>query len=328
MSSFNYGGQAVMEGVMMRGEKDWAVCVRNPSGQIVTQRAPLTSVVYRNKIFKLPFIRGLIMLWDSLGLGMRALMWSADIAISEEEEEVSFSGPLAWGTIALSLALGIGLFFLLPMFLVSLLDKQVSSSLLSNLLEGLVRLGFFVAYLFAIGQMPDIRRVFAYHGAEHKTINAYEAGAPLEPESVARYPKEHTRCGTGFLLIVLIVFVVISTLMGRPPLWLRLISRLILIPIVSGISYEFIKLTAKHYETSPLARAAVAPGLLLQKLTTREPSLDMLEVSIRSLENVLDSEGLIELEPPETTPTEGADSVPQDADDAIEGTIAPVLPAD
>jgi len=301
MTRFNYGGQAVMEGVMMRGEKDWAVCVRNPSGEIVTHRAPLTSVVYRHKIFKLPFVRGLIMLWDSLGLGMRALMWSADIAISEEDEDVSFSGPLAWGTVALSLALGIGLFFLLPMFLVSLLDRQISSSLVSNLMEGLVRLGFFVAYLAAIGQMPDIRRVFAYHGAEHKTINAYEAGAPLQPESVARYPKAHTRCGTGFLLIVLIIFVVISTLMGRPPLLIRLLSRLVLIPVVSGISYEFIKLTAKHYETSALARAMVAPGLLLQRLTTREPELEMLEVSIQALQNVLDSEGLIEPEEPVTT---------------------------
>ncbi len=298
MTKFNYGGQAVMEGVMMRGEHDWAVAVRKPSGEIITHREPLTAIVYRSRVLKWPFLRGLTTLWDSLGLGMRALMWSADVAVSAEGD-VSFSGPLAWGTVALSLALGVGLFFLLPTFLVSLVDRAIHSTLLSNLVEGLVRLGLFVLYLWGIGFMPDIRRVFAYHGAEHKTINAYEHGAPLEPEAVARYPRAHTRCGTGFLLIVLVLFVILATMMGRPPLLLRLLSRLVLIPVVAGISYELIKLTAKFYERSAVVRVLMGPALSLQKLTTREPEPAMLEVSIKALQEVLRSEGLLpEAEPP------------------------------
>ena len=293
MTKFNYGGQAVMEGVMMRGEREWAVCVRDPKGELVVHRENLPKAVYRSRVLKWPFFRGLTMLWDSMGLGLRALTWSADVALSEEED-VSFSGPLAWGTVALSFGLGIGLFFLLPMLLVSLVDRNIQHAFWSNLAEGGVRLGFFVTYLWAIGYIPDIRRVFAYHGAEHKTINAYEHGAPLEPEQVAKYTRAHTRCGTSFLLIVLLIFVVIATLMGRPPLLLRLASRLVLIPIVSGISYEFLKLTSKYYERSLFVRALVAPGLTLQRLTTREPDQDMLEVSIRSLNEVLDSEGLID----------------------------------
>ncbi|NLD72638.1 MAG: DUF1385 domain-containing protein [Chloroflexi bacterium] len=289
--TFNYGGQAIMEGVMMRGEHDWAACVRAPSGEIVVQRQALPQAVYRSKILKWPFLRGLVMLWDSLGLGLRALLWSADVAL-DEEEEVHFTGPLAWGTVGVSLVLGIGLFMLLPMLLVSLIDRYIASALWSNLAEGALRLALFTGYLLAIGQMPDIRRVFAYHGAEHKTINAYEAGAPLEPESVARYSRAHVRCGTGFLLIVLLVFVVLATLMGRPPFLLRLLSRVVLIPVVAGISYELLKLSAKYYGRSAVVRALVAPGLLLQRLTTREPDLPMLEVAIAALNQVLESEGL------------------------------------
>lgn len=303
MSPLNYGGQAVMEGVMMRGEREWAVCVRAPSGQIVTRSDALPSAIYRSRWARLPFVRGLTMLWDSLGLGMRALMWSADVALAEETD-AHLSGPLAWGTVALSMAAGVGLFFLLPMFLVSLIDRAIPSALGSNLLEGLVRLGLFVGYLWAIGFMPDIRRVFAYHGAEHKTINAYEAGAPLEPESVARYSRAHTRCGTGFLLIVLVLFVLIATLVGRPPLLLRLASRLVLIPVVAGLAYEIIKWSARWYERSALVRLALAPGLALQRLSTREPDAAMLEVSIAALQRVLASEGL--LAPAEDVQAKGA----------------------
>jgi len=301
MSSFNYGGQAVMEGVMMRGEREWAVCVRHPSGGLVVHREPLPKAIYRSRVLRWPFFRGLTMLWDSLGLGLRALTWSADVALSEEED-VHFSGPLAWTTIFVSLAFGIGLFFLLPMFLVSLVDRHVSSALWSNLAEGVVRLGLFLLYLWLIGLMPDIRRVFAYHGAEHKTINAYERGAPLVPAEVARYTRAHIRCGTGFLLIVLIVFVLIATMIGRPPLLLRLLSRIVLIPIVAGISYELLKLSARYYEKSALVRALVAPGLGLQQLTTREPEPEMLEVSIRALQEVLHSEGLLETPPASPSP--------------------------
>jgi len=298
MTKFNYGGQAVIEGVMMRGEREFAVCVRAPSGELRVHRGSLPQAIYQSRILKWPFFRGLVMLWDALALGLRALMWSADIALEEEEEEVSFNGPIGWATILFSLAFGIGLFFLLPMFLVKLAEQAIPSALLSNLAEGGLRLLLFLAYLWVIGFMPDIRRVFAYHGAEHKTINAYEHGAPLVPEQVAKFPRAHTRCGTGFLLVVLVIYVLLATLMGRPPLLWRILSRLVLIPIVAGISYEFIKLIAKYYERASWARLLAAPGLALQQLTTREPELDMLEVSIRALQEVLRSEGLLE-EPPE-----------------------------
>jgi uncharacterized protein YqhQ len=295
MNQLNYGGQAVMEGVLMRGEREWAVCVRDPSGELVVHREALPKAIYRSRVLKWPFFRGLVVLWDSLGLGLKALTWSADIAMSEEED-VEFSGPIAWTTIAFSLALGVGLFFLLPMFLITLVDRYIGSPVLSNLSEGVVRLGIFTAYLGAISFMPDIRRVFAYHGAEHKTINAYEHDAPLKPEAVDEYPRIHTRCGTSFLLIVLVVFVLISTVIGRPPLLIRLLSRIILIPVVAGISYELVKLSSRYYEKSPLVRGVFAPGLALQRLTTREPDLSMLEVSIRALKEVLHSEGLLEEE--------------------------------
>lgn len=295
MSGLNYGGQAVMEGVMMRGEQEWAVSVRAPSGGIVQHQETLPAG-YRSRWLKLPFMRGLISLWDSLGLGMRALMWSSDVALGEDEE-IRFTGPLAWGTVAVALAFGVGLFFLLPMFLTSLTDRYISSSLLSNLVEGAIRLAIFVGYIAIIGLMPDIRRVFAYHGAEHKTINAYEGGAELTPGTVSGYSRVHTRCGTGFMLLVLVIFVLVSTLFGRPSIPMRILSRLVLIPIVSGIAYEIIKFSARNYERSKAVRAIMAPGLALQQLTTREPTLDMLEVAIASLKMVLKSEGLLPAEP-------------------------------
>lgn len=290
MSRLNYGGQAVMEGVMMRGEREWAVAVRQPSGEIVVHHEMLPAG-YRSSVLKLPLVRGLIMLWDALGLGMRALIWSGDVALGEEEE-VRFTGPLAWGTIAISVALGVGLFFLLPMFLTSLIDRHLHSGLLSNLVEGGMRLGIFVAYIALIGLAPEIRRVFAYHGAEHKAINAYEAGMPLTPEAVAAQSRVHTRCGTGFMLIVMVIFVVITTLMGRPSLLVRFASRIALIPIVAGIAYEVIKFSARNYQRSALVRAAMAPGLALQQLTTREPEPAMVEVAICALKRILQFEGL------------------------------------
>jgi uncharacterized protein YqhQ len=289
---FDYGGQAVLEGVMMRGENTCAVAVRTPDGQIRIHREPLNPTIYSSKLLQLPVLRGLKMLWDSLGLGMKALLWSADVAVGDEQESIRFSGPLAWGTVAFSLAFGVGLFFLLPAFLTGLIDRAISSSLLSNLLEGLVRLAIVIGYLWAVGFMPDIRRVFGYHGAEHKTINAYEAGAELVPESVAQYSTAHTRCGTGFLLVVVVIFILISTLLGRPPLALRLLSRLILIPIVAGIAYEWIKFSAHHYKQSALIRILAAPGLALQKLTTRQPDPAMLEVAIAALNSVLETQAL------------------------------------
>jgi len=280
----HYGGQAVIEGVMMRGVRHMAVAVRKPSGEILVHSESLPRGIYDSPLGKLPFVRGLTMLWDTLVLGIRALMFSADIAM--EEEEVQFGGPIMWGTLLFSLLLGLGLFVLLPMFLIGLVDRYISSALVSNLAEGLVRLLFFLVYLLAIGRLPDIRRVFAYHGAEHKTINAYEAGVPLIPQEVQRFTTAHARCGTAFLLIVLVLFVLVSSLLGRPPLIWRIISRLLLVPIVAALAYEFLKFTARHQDQA-LIKILIAPNLWLQRLTTQEPDDAMLEVAIAALQRVL-----------------------------------------
>ncbi len=289
MSEFHYGGQAVIEGVMMRGRQHMAVAVRRPSGDITVHSEPLPEGIYNSRLGKLPLVRGLTMLWDQLVLGTRSLFYSADIAL--EDEEVDFSGPVAWGTLAFSLTLGVGLFVLLPMFLVGMVDRYIHTALLSNLAEGLLRLVFFLTYVIVVGRLPDIERVFAYHGAEHKTVNAYEAGVPLTPEAIQQFTTAHTRCGTSFLLIVLLLFVLLSSLLGRPPLIWRLLSRLVLVPVVAAIAYECIKFSARHYD-QPLVRAIFAPGLLLQRLTTREPDESMLEVSIAALSRVLADDGI------------------------------------
>lgn len=284
MSQVHYGGQAVIEGVMMRGARNMAIAVRKPSGEVLLHSEPLPAGIYNSPIGRLPFVRGLTMLWDTLVLGTRALMFSADAALSDED--VKFEGPVMWGTLLLSFGLAIGLFVLLPLFLVSLVDRFITLPLLSNLAEGLVRLAFFVVYLIAIGRMPDIRRVFAYHGAEHKTVNAFEAGAPLTPHSVAAYSTTHTRCGTSFLLSVLLIFVLLTSLLGRPPLVWRIVSRLALVPVVSAVAYEVIKLSAAHQD-NPLVRILAAPGLWLQRLTTLQPDERMLEVAIAALQRVV-----------------------------------------
>ena len=290
MSELNYGGQAVIEGVMMRGSKHMTVAVRSPAGEIIIHSEPLNARIYSGRISKLPFVRGLVTLWDALVLGIRALLFSADVAL-EEEEEVEFKGPLAWGSVALSLIIGIGVFLLGPLFLVGLVDRYITSSLVSNILEGLIRLAFFLAYVYAISFIPDIRRVFAYHGAEHATINAYEGGAPLEPDAVKAYSIAHPRCGTGFLLIFAVVAIFVFSLLGRPPLVLRIFSRLVLIPVIAGLTYELIKFSAAHRD-NPLIRAVVlAPSLALQRLTTQEPDDSMLEVAIAALQRLLDIEG-------------------------------------
>jgi uncharacterized protein YqhQ len=285
---YNYGGQAVMEGVMMRGAKSLAIAVRNPTGEIVTHVEPVNQTLYNGPISRIPFLRGLTSLWDALGLGMRSLMFSADVALGEEEG-VSFSGPLAWGTVAVSLAFGIALFFVLPSLVLGLIDDWITSSLLSNLLEGLIRLALFVGYVWLIAFMPDIKRVFAYHGSEHKTINAFEAGAELTPASVQRFTTLHPRCGTAFLLSVMVISILLFSLLGRPVLWLRILSRVLLIPVLAGVAYEYMRFSARHMDKAWM-RAVVAPNLALQRLTTREPDLEMLEVAITAFNCMMASE--------------------------------------
>lgn len=297
MSEFNYGGQAVIEGVMMRGSRGMAVAVRRPGGGIEVHSEPLTSRIYTTKWSRMPFVRGLALLWDALGLGIRALLFSAEVSV-EEEEDVEFSGAVAWGTVAIALLLGIGIFFVLPLLIVGFLDRWIVSDLASNLVEGVIRLAIFLAYIIVVGRMGDIRRVFSYHGAEHKTINAYEDDAELTPASVARYSTLHPRCGTGFLLVVMVVSILVFSLFGRPSLIPRIISRIVLIPVIAGISYEIIRFGAAHYGNR-LVRTVLYPSLALQRLTTNEPALDMLEVAITALKHVLAAEGLIEESPAE-----------------------------
>jgi uncharacterized protein YqhQ len=284
--SFNYGGQAVIEGVMMRGSQSMAVALRRPEGDIVVETEPLNEALYRGPISRVPFLRGLAMLWDALGLGMKALMMSADVAVGEE---ASVSGPASWGTTVLGVGLGVGLFMILPSFLASLLAPALSTEWLVSVLEGVFRLFLVVSYVWGIGHMPDIERVFAYHGAEHKTINAYEAGEELTVDAVRPFPKAHTRCGTSFLLTLVVLSVLLFAPLDPPSLFWRLASRLALLPVLTGISYEFIRLTAR-FADRPWMQWLMTPNLALQRLTTREPDDDMLEVAIAALEALLTDE--------------------------------------
>src|SRR5512134_3171712 len=243
-----YGGQAVIEGVMMRGQKALAIAMRAPDGNIVIHREDLASV-YRSKLTKVPFLRGIILLWDALGLGIRALTLSANTQTGEDEK---LEGPALYLTLAVSLSIGIGLFFLLPAGLGGLGELYLHwNPWLANLTEGVVRLILLVAYIWAIGFMPDVKRLFGYHGAEHKTINAYEAGVELTPENVAKFPIEHPRCGTAFMLTFVLLAILIHSLLGDMSMFWRLASRVLLIPVIAGIAVEFIRWTANHLD-SPL----------------------------------------------------------------------------
>ncbi|MFC2025709.1 DUF1385 domain-containing protein [Chloroflexota bacterium] len=283
-----YGGQAVIEGVMMRGAQSVSIAMRSPDNEIVIH-SELLSGIYKSKIIKVPFLRGLIGLWDALGLGIRALTISANTQTGEDEK---LEGPLLYITLAISLALGIGLFFLLPAVVGHFSENFLNiNSWWSNLLEGLVRLGLLIGYIWAVGQTADIKRVFSYHGAEHKTINAFEAGAELTPKNVSKYSLEHARCGTAFLLTLVLLSVLFFSLLGPLPLGLRLASRLIMLPVLAGVAYEYIRWTAKHLDSS-FVRLIVKPNLALQHLTTREPTLEMLEVSIAAFNSMRSQENI------------------------------------
>jgi hypothetical protein len=289
---FNYGGQAVIEGVMMRGRKFMTVAVRNPKGEIVLHTEPLPARIYGSFINKVPFIRGFVLLWDALVLGMRTLLFSAEVAMGEHEE-VEFSQPMAWGTVAFSLLLAVTIFFVSPLLLVKLVGWFVDVPLLvQHLIEGTVRLALFLLYVWAIGFLDEIKRVFGYHGAEHKAINAYEQGVELVPEKVAQCSIVHPRCGTAFLLIVMVISIFVFALVGDPALWVKIASRIVLIPVIAGIAYEFLKFSAAH-QNNPIIKILIAPGLALQGLTTREPDLSMLEVSIAALKKLLVEEHML-----------------------------------
>lgn len=283
--SFHYGGQAVIEGVMIRGKEGVAISVRQPNGQLNVVKQPLAGI-YKGRLRRMPFIRGIIALVETLVLGTQSLLHSAQVAAAEEGEG-KIPTALLWGTVAVSLALGVALFFMVPLFATRyLIDPYIESALLSNVFEGLIRIGIFIVYLEVISLMPDIKRVFAYHGAEHKVVNAYEAGVPLEVESVKKYSTAHARCGTAFLFIVLIVAIFVFALVPQPTLWIRIVSRIALIPVIAVISYEIMKFGASHIKNR-VVRILLAPGLLLQAITTREPDDSQIEAAISALNEVI-----------------------------------------
>ncbi|MFZ5640732.1 MAG: DUF1385 domain-containing protein [Bacillota bacterium] len=278
-----YGGQAVIEGVMMRGPEELAIAVRKANNEIVLEEKPINSVTKKFPFLKWPFLRGTVMLFESLIIGVRALTFSANQAADGEEEELS-NWELAL-TIAVAMGLGILLFVVTPASIARLL-YVIKSPVLVTFLEGLVRISIFLVYVLIISRMKDIQRVFQYHGAEHKVIHAYEAGEELTVANAQKYSTLHPRCGTSFLLIVMVIMIFLFSFIGKPPLLIRIAAKIILLPVVAGISYEIIKLSGKYART-PVMKIIIAPGLWLQKLTTREPDDGQVEVAIRALAAVL-----------------------------------------
>ena len=282
----NYGGQAVIEGVMMRGRKTCAIAMRAPDGSIAT-KVELLGGIYTSHLAKIPFLRGLILLWDSLGLGMRALTDSANLQTGDDEK---LEGPALYLTLGLTFLVAIGVFFLAPAGVGWLSEHFLHwNAWWSNLLEGVIRLILLIGYMWGIGFAPDIARVFAYHGAEHKTINAFEAGAELTPATIAKYSVEHPRCGTAFLLTLMVLSLFFFTILGPLPFAWRLISRVVMIPVLAGVAYEYLRWTANHLNLS-FVRFLVKPNLALQHLSTREPDEKMLEVAITAFQTMRKAE--------------------------------------
>lgn len=277
----NIGGQAVIEGVMMRGPGHIATAVREPAGTITVKKEPLVSVTDRYPILKKPMLRGVVALAEALVYGLKALSFSAQAA-GEEEEQLTTKEIVM--TMVFAFGLAVVLFVIIPTYAAKFIHSAVTDPMLLNLFEGVLRLAIFFAYVVAISAMKDIRRVFQYHGAEHKTIHAYEAGLELTVDNVRPFSTLHPRCGTNFLLIVMLVSVFVFAFLGWPDLWLRIASRVALLPLIAGIGYEIIRYAGRSDKR--WVAVAMAPGLWLQKLTTREPSDDMLEVAICALEAV------------------------------------------
>ena len=317
MAKFYYGGQAVMEGVMMRGRHSAAVAVRQPDGEIAVYEEDLNSKLYQSKLFRLPFLRGMLLLWETLVLGTRMMTLSTNIASgafnpeeasvsaedsvssaseqsgvasTEEDKPMQIGGASLVVTLLVSLTFAVAIFFVGPLLLTSLLHNQVGTGLLSLLFEGVIRLILLLGYLLLIGRIADIQRVFGYHGAEHKAINTLEHGEPLDVAHVRQASRVHTRCGTGFLLLVMVVSIFVFALVGSPSLLIKVASRIILVPVVAGIAYELMRLGAANYRLR-IVRWLMAPGLALQGLTTREPDDSMIECAIASLKRVLAYDG-------------------------------------
>lgn len=272
-----YGGQALIEGVLMRGSKVLAAAFREPSGEIKIETEELSGI-YTSRLVKIPFLRGLVILWDAIGLGTKYITKSANIQTGEDEK---IEGPAMVATVAVSFVLAIGLFFLLPTGIAAIFQRWLGlSPFMANLIEGMIRLVLVILYIWLVGKSPDIRRVFTYHGAEHKTINAFEAGANLIPSEVKRFSLHHPRCGTGFILILVIFSILLFSAIGPiPNLLLRLASRILLLPLLVMFAYEFMRFSANHLDNKYLKFLSL-PGMAMQKLTTVEPPEDVLEVAI------------------------------------------------
>jgi uncharacterized protein YqhQ len=288
MPRFNYGGQALIEGVLMRGRDAIAVAFRHPDGHIVWASEALDSGPHAWRLARAPFVRGLIVLYETLIVGTRWLIRSANIQASAEGVELG-KGSVAL-MLGLTLALGVGVFFLLPLFIATATTSNIQADWVQHTVEGLVRVGIFLGYLALIARAPDIRRVFEYHGAEHMTIHALEAGDPLTTDAVRKYPTAHPRCGTEFLVVVIALSIFAFGLVGRQSLPIMVGSRLLLIPVIAAVGYEILRFGAKH-RANPLVKVIMAPGILVQMITTKRPSDDQIEVAIVSMEQALEADG-------------------------------------
>ncbi|NLE23520.1 MAG: DUF1385 domain-containing protein [Actinobacteria bacterium] len=292
------GGQAVIEGVMMRGVDWWSLAVRRPDDSIGVHEYPLTSYMKKYPVLKLPVLRGVVALFESLVIGIRALTRSANESLGEEEQELGTKEIAV--TLGIAFAFAIGLFFVAPLFLTGLLDHWLGDGFLFWLVEGFVRVGIFLVYLVVVTQLKELRRVFEYHGAEHMSIHALEHGEELTVQNVEKYRTLHLRCGTSFLLVVLVVSVFVFAAVGRPDWYWLVLSRIVLVPLIAGISYEIIRFAGRH-EDSSFVRVIMAPGLGLQWLTTKQPDSAQVEVAIAALEKI------VELEPPDRPPVKGVE---------------------
>jgi uncharacterized protein YqhQ len=288
------GGQAVLEGVMMRGPSAWSVAVRKPDGEIAEINRPISSVLLRHRWLRLPILRGVVALGESLSIGFRALAISANYAAQQEDENGEVQTELTRGQLLFAFGIAIGfallLFKISPALITNWLPIEGTTAFV--VIEGLVRVAIFIAYLLAISLLPDLKRVFQYHAAEHKAINAFEAGEQLEAERVQRHSLLHVRCGTAFLLYVMVIAIFVFAFFGRPVWYWLIASRILALPLIAGIAYEIIRFAGRHPQ-HPILRLLLMPGLWLQRLTTREPTLDQVEVSIRALREVLRLEGRI-----------------------------------
>lgn len=289
VSNFNYGGQAVIEGVMMRGRRYWAVAVRKANKEIIVKDGPVTSVTQKYPILGKPLIRGSVALVEALIFGIKCLTFSAN-AYAEEETGEELSVKELVFTFGLAIVLTVGFFVVLPAFIIRLIQGAIGSNVLLNLAEGLIKISFFIAYIAGISLMKDIQRVFQYHGAEHRTINCYEAGEELTVANVQKHSSIHPRCGTNFILITLFMSILVFSFFGRPPFLLRVLAHLAILPVVAGLSYEVIRQAGKQC-SHPVFKWIAAPGMALQYLTTRVPDDEQVEVAITSLKAVLEKDG-------------------------------------